>query len=141
MDRRGLLEALVSAAVAGASLAALAAEEKDEAVPAVERKLLLEKALAGVDGKQVVVVSLTFPPGAASAPHRHPGPVFGYVLEGSFLTQLEGEAPKTYCAGEMFYEEPNHPHIMSRSASKTQPARVLAFLVLDKGAAVSIPLK
>lgn len=141
MDRRGMLEALLGAAMTGAALPALAADDKNEAAPAVGRKLLLEKALAGVDGKQVVVVSLTFPPGAASAPHRHPGPVFGYVLEGSFLTQLDGEAPVTYKAGEMFYEEPNHPHLVSRSASKTEPARVLAFLVLDRGAAVSIPLK
>lgn len=141
MDRRGMLEALLGAAMTGAALPALAADDKNEAAPAVGRKLLLEKALAGVDGKQVVVVSLTFPPGAASAPHRHPGPVFGYVLEGSFLTQLEGEAPVAYKAGEMFYEEPNHPHLVSRSASKTEPARVLAFLVLDRGAAVSIPLK
>jgi quercetin dioxygenase-like cupin family protein len=36
-----------------------------------------------VDGKETraTTVELTLEPGQAGAPHRHPGPVFGYVIE------------------------------------------------------------
>jgi quercetin dioxygenase-like cupin family protein len=37
-------------------------------------------------------------------PHRHSGPVFGYVLEGRILFELEGEAPREIAAGEAFWE-------------------------------------
>jgi len=37
-------------------------------------------------------------------PHRHSGPVFGYVLQGRILFELEGEAPREIVAGEAFWE-------------------------------------
>ena len=37
-------------------------------------------------------------------PHRHSGPVFGYVLEGRMLFELEGEAPVEIAAGQAFWE-------------------------------------
>jgi quercetin dioxygenase-like cupin family protein len=38
------------------------------------------------------------------APHRHSGPVFGYVLEGKIFFELEGEEPREIVAGEAFWE-------------------------------------
>ncbi|MGW5146886.1 cupin domain-containing protein [Rhodococcus koreensis] len=38
------------------------------------------------------------------APHRHSGPVFGYVLEGNIFFDLEGEEPRVIVAGEAFWE-------------------------------------
>ena len=37
-------------------------------------------------------------------PHRHSGPVFGYMLAGRILFELEGEAPRELVAGEAFWE-------------------------------------
>jgi len=37
-------------------------------------------------------------------PHRHSGPVFGYVLEGEILLELEGDEPREIVAGEAFWE-------------------------------------
>ncbi len=37
-------------------------------------------------------------------PHRHSGPVFGYMLSGRILFELEGEAPRELVAGEAFWE-------------------------------------
>jgi quercetin dioxygenase-like cupin family protein len=39
-----------------------------------------------VDGKKskATSVEVTLEPGESSEPHRHPGPVFGYVLEGEY---------------------------------------------------------
>jgi quercetin dioxygenase-like cupin family protein len=44
------------------------------------------------------------PADAGLGPHRHSGPVFGYVLQGRVLFELEGEAPREIVAGEAFWE-------------------------------------
>ena len=44
------------------------------------------------------------PADAGPAPHRHSGPVFGYVLEGRILFELEGEEPREIVAGQAFWE-------------------------------------
>jgi quercetin dioxygenase-like cupin family protein len=44
------------------------------------------------------------PADAGLAPHRHSGPVFGYVLEGGILFEIEGEEPREIVAGEAFWE-------------------------------------
>jgi quercetin dioxygenase-like cupin family protein len=44
------------------------------------------------------------PADAGLGPHRHSGPVFGYVLEGRILFELEGQAPREIVAGESFWE-------------------------------------
>jgi quercetin dioxygenase-like cupin family protein len=51
-----------------------------------------------------------------------------------------GDAPeKTYKAGEMFLETPNELHAVSGNASKTQPAKLLALLLAEKGARLTTP--
>jgi quercetin dioxygenase-like cupin family protein len=48
---------------------------------------------------------LEFPPGfPGTPPHRHSGPVFGYLLEGEMLFELEGEPERVIRAGEAFWE-------------------------------------
>ena len=52
-----------------------------------------------------MIATVTIPPGdPGSGPHRHSGPVFGYVLEGEILFELEGEPPYPIKAGEAFWE-------------------------------------
>ena len=52
-----------------------------------------------------MVGTVTVPPGdPGAAPHRHSGPVFGYVLQGEILFELEGEKPYPIKAGEAFWE-------------------------------------
>lgn len=52
-----------------------------------------------------MIATVTIPPGEpGSGPHRHSGPVFGYVLEGEILFELEGERPYPIKAGEAFWE-------------------------------------
>ncbi|MEV6904001.1 cupin domain-containing protein [Amycolatopsis sp. NPDC051372] len=43
-------------------------------------------------GAHVMTVVVEYPAGDPGAPpHRHPGPAFGYVLDGEMLLELEGE--------------------------------------------------
>jgi quercetin dioxygenase-like cupin family protein len=52
-----------------------------------------------------MVATVTIPPGdPGSGPHRHSGPVFGYVIEGEILFELEGQRPYRIKAGEAFWE-------------------------------------
>ncbi|HWD02134.1 MAG TPA: cupin domain-containing protein [Amycolatopsis sp.] len=57
------------------------------------------------EGSHYMVGTVTVPPGDPGAgPHRHSGPVFGYVIEGRILFVLEGEEPYPIKAGEAFWE-------------------------------------
>ncbi|WP_238008445.1 cupin domain-containing protein [Dactylosporangium sp. AC04546] len=56
-------------------------------------------------GGHVMTVAVEYPPGDPGAPpHWHPGPAFGYVVEGEMVFELEGEPPRVLKAGEAFWE-------------------------------------
>jgi len=57
------------------------------------------------EGAHAMTQLVELPPADAGlGPHRHSGPVFGYVLEGRVLFELEGEEPREIVAGEAFWE-------------------------------------
>ncbi len=57
------------------------------------------------EGAHAMTQLLELPPADPGvAPHRHSGPAFGYVLEGTMLFELEGERPREIAAGEAFWE-------------------------------------
>ena len=78
-------------------------------------------------------------PGSASSAHRHPGFVLVYVLEGDIVTKISGQDQKTYSAGQMFYEQPGATHEVSKNASQTQPAKLLAMIFAKKGSVLTTP--
>jgi quercetin dioxygenase-like cupin family protein len=94
--------------------------------------VLMKQRLADVTGKEATVQTVDYAPGAASIPHLHPGSVFVYVLEGTVVTQAEGERPMTYTKGQSWYESPKKPHVVSKNASKNEPARILVFLLSQR---------
>ncbi|MGI5171554.1 cupin domain-containing protein [Spirillospora sp. CA-253888] len=56
-------------------------------------------------GAHATTVVVAYPPGDPGAPpHRHPGPAFGYVLEGEMLLEVEGSPERVVRAGEAFWE-------------------------------------
>lgn len=121
----GVLAAL--AAVAGEGTTA--GEAKAEAVVAS----LLTKDLAGVPGKEAVMLTVEYPPGGSSSAHRHDANVFVYVLEGTLRMQVDGEAAVTLTAGETFYENPDDVHRVSANASTTEPVKFLVVMIKEKG--------
>lgn len=102
---------------------------------------LLSKNLAEFPGKQGLMISVEYPPGAVDPVHRHNAYAFVYVLEGSVIMQVKGGKETTLMPGQTFYEGPNDIHTVGRNASKTRPAKFLAFLIKDKDAPVLIPVK
>jgi quercetin dioxygenase-like cupin family protein len=87
----------------------------------------------------VTVVEVTYPPGASSPPHRHPGLTIAYVLEGQIRSKVGDGPEKTYEVGEMFLETPNQLHGVSANASTTKPAKLLAMLLAEKGKQLTTP--
>ena len=102
---------------------------------------LMTKDLAGLAGKEGMMVTVEYAPGATSAVHRHNAHTFVYVLEGSVVMQVNGGKEVTLGPGETFYESPDDIHTVSRNASATKPAKFLVFFVKDKGAPTTVPVK
>ena len=90
--------------------------------------------LAGLAGKEGMMLTVVCEPGASSTQHRHNARVFVYVLEGSVVMQVEGGKPVTLLPGQTFYESPDDIHSVSRNASDSKLAKFLVFIVKDKGA-------
>jgi len=108
-------------------------------------KVIAEKDIAEkVDGKEckATTVEVTLEPGQASAPHRHPGPVFGYVLEGEYEWAINDQPSKRLKAGDTFYEPTMSLHRISRNPSDKGKTRVLAVLLVPRDSKqISIPEK
>jgi quercetin dioxygenase-like cupin family protein len=102
--------------------------------------VLMKQPLADMAGKVATMLTVDYTPGAASDPHVHPGSVFAYVLEGTVVTQVEGEQPMTYAKGQNWYESPKKPQV-SRNASVTEPAKLLVLLLSQEGEALKVPVK
>ncbi|HEX3644759.1 MAG TPA: cupin domain-containing protein [Vicinamibacterales bacterium] len=93
-----------------------------------------------LDGWEVTVSHVDYPPGRVGAVHHHAGFVLAYVLEGSVITKISDQGDeKTYTVGQMFYEQPGATHEVSKNASQTQPARLLAMIFAKKGATLTTP--
>jgi len=103
--------------------------------------VLMKQSLADMAGKVATVLTVDYAPGAASDPHVHPGSVFAYVLEGAVVSQLDGGEPITYTKGQSWYESPKKPHIVSKNASKTEPAKLLVILLSQEDEAIKAPVK
>ena len=92
-----------------------------------------------MDGWEVTVSYVDYPPGRVGAAHRHPGFVLAYVLEGSVIAKISGGPETTYTTGQMFYEYPGSTHEVSKNASQTEPAKLLALIFAPKGARLTMP--
>ncbi|GAA2120448.1 cupin domain-containing protein [Actinomadura napierensis] len=85
------------------------------------------------DGAEVMTATLELPPGdPGTPPHRHSGPVFGYLLEGELLFELEGEPPRVIRAGEAFWEPGGD--VIHYQAANNLPAAWTRLLVVMIGA-------
>jgi quercetin dioxygenase-like cupin family protein len=102
---------------------------------------LMSKDLKDNPGKEVVMVTVEYPPGLSDPVHRHYAQAFVYVLEGSVVMQLKGGEEVTLTPGQTFYEGPDNVHVVDRNASTTRPAKMLVILVKEKGAPILVPVK
>ena len=124
-----------------AALTLNAHEAHEEGKPKV--KVLSTTAIGEkLDGKKAKAstVEVTLGPGEASAPHRHPGPVFGYVIEGEYEWAIDDQPAKTFKAGDTFYEPTGCLHRVSKNPAAKGNTRVLAVVLHPRDARqITIP--
>lgn len=100
---------------------------------------VMTKALSDLPGKEVLMLTVEYPPGGADPVHRHDAHAFVYVLEGSIVMGVRGGREVTLHPGETFYEGPHDIHTVGRNASATAPAKFGVFLVKDRGKPAVLP--
>jgi len=111
-----------------------------EKVTIISERNIVEK-LDGKDAK-ATVVEVTIGPGEAGLPHRHPGPGFGYVLEGEYELGIDDQPSKVLKQGETFYEPTGCLHRVSKNPSAKGKTRILAVVLGPRDAPmVAIPEK
>jgi quercetin dioxygenase-like cupin family protein len=92
-----------------------------------------EHAIPNIPGKSLVAVVVDYAPGGATHPHTHARSAFiyAYVVSGVVESQVNDGPKRVYHAGESFHEAPGAHHAVSRNASATEPAKLLAVFVVD----------
>ena len=117
---------VVVGAIGGMTLAQHDGHDKG-GVKTLSQKDITEK----LDGKKAkaTTVEVTLGPGEASAPHRHPGPAFGYVLEGEYEWAIDDKPIQKLKAGDTFYEPTGCLHRVSKNPSHKNKTRVIAVVL------------
>jgi quercetin dioxygenase-like cupin family protein len=104
-----------------------AVSAQDSSQPKATSEPLLREAIEAAPGQTLTVGKLTVEPGYSAASHSHPGETFVYVLEGRILNQIGDEEPKTYEAGQYFFEHANATHAQFVNPDKEKAAVVLIY--------------
>jgi quercetin dioxygenase-like cupin family protein len=107
-------------------------------------KPVFEHIIPNAEGKSMVALVVTYPPGAKSPAHHHARSAFiyAYVLSGAIRSQVNDQPAKVYRVGEGFNEVPGSHHRISENASDKDPASLLAIFVVDsKDKPLTIPDK
>jgi quercetin dioxygenase-like cupin family protein len=128
------MPSMLRTALLGLVLTAMTLESSPALAQNVENvKPVFEHILPNAEGKSMIAVVVTYPPGAKSAAHHHARSAFiyAYVLSGAIRSKVDNQPAKVYKAGESFYELPGSHHQISENASNSDPASPLAIFVVD----------
>jgi len=128
---RILYSMLVAALPFGSALAQTAPQPVVVAV--------MQKDLSDMPGREMLMLSVDYPPGAVEHIHRHDAYAFVYVLEGTIVEGVRGGKEVTLTPGQAFYEGPDDVHTVGRNASATKPAKFVVVLVKKKGVDAVLP--
>jgi quercetin dioxygenase-like cupin family protein len=118
---------VLAAVIMNTALSAFAQEVHEKVTPNFNQPI------TNIPGKSLIAVEVDYAPGAASPSHSHAKSAFiyAYVVSGAIESQVNDGSVRVYKAGESFFEPPGSKHPVSRNASATEPAKLLAVFVLD----------
>jgi len=128
-------------AVAGLSCGVILAAPNAPETKTTADRVVLSRPLPAMkgDGLRITLVEVTYAPGGASPAHSHPCPVVAYVVSGAIRSQVQGEPEAIYQTGESFFEPANGVHVISANASRTAPAKFVAYFLCDHETKLSVP--
>lgn len=115
--------------------AMLAASVALAQAPGIKRMILQRTDV--VSGHEAVLGKAEISPGGETGRHTHPGIETGYVLSGSTVLEIDGEAPKTLKAGDSYSIPAGKVH--NAKAVGNDPAVVIATYVVEKGKPLASP--
>jgi quercetin dioxygenase-like cupin family protein len=104
--------------------------------PGIKRTDLQQHDLS-TPGKEMIQVRVDIPPGVLAPSHSHPGEEIIYVLEGTFVYEVEGKAPVTLTAGGVLFIPAGKVH--SAKNIGTTNAAELATYIVEKGKPLVVP--
>jgi quercetin dioxygenase-like cupin family protein len=124
---RTLIEASCAVLAITAAIPAAAQGSGETVTPHFER------AISNIPGKSLVTLIVDYAPGGASPSHTHAKSafIFAYVLSGQIESKVNEGPARIYHAGESWHEDPGASHSISRNASRTAPAKLLAVFVVN----------
>jgi quercetin dioxygenase-like cupin family protein len=136
---RNSLASLLAAAAAGSVARTASAQQR--ATAASTRRDVIKQELPGEPSRDLVLVEVTYPPGTGSPAHLHANGVMAFVVAGTIASKVGDEPEHTFGAGSAWWEPPGAIHRVSRNASATEPATLLAIYVAPKGATAADLMK
>ena len=94
-----------------------------------------------LEGFDAVVLEINLGAGISAPPHRHPGFIVGYVVDGQMRSAINNEPDQIVPAGGTFFEPHGALHTAFGSASGEAPVRAVAFLVVPTGSGSTVPAR
>ena len=137
---RGFLIALLTTAAA-TSVGGLTSAQQPAASGASTRRDVIRQELPGEPLRVLSLVEVTYRPGAGSPPHLHANGVMAYVVSGAIASKVGDEPEQMFHAGDAWWEPPGAIHRVSRNASRTEPATLLAIYIAPREATAADLMK
>ena len=97
---------------------------------------VLSKDLEGVPGKELLMLTVEYPPGSVDPVHTHHAQTLVYVLEGSIVMQVRGGDPSDWGRARPSTRDRTTCTSWAETRATPHPAKLLVLLVKDKGAPI-----
>jgi quercetin dioxygenase-like cupin family protein len=98
------------------------------------RRDVIKQRLPGEPERDISLVEVTYPPGAGSPPHLHANGVVAFVVSGAIVSKVGDGPAQTFRAGDAWWEPEGAIHRVSRNASSTESAKLLAIYIAPTAA-------
>src|SRR5690348_9849946 len=95
---RGSLISLLAAAALD-SVGETASAQSRGAPAASSRRDVIKQELPGEPSRDLMLVEVTYPPGAGSPPHLHANGVMAFVVSGTIVSKVDGGPERRFAAG------------------------------------------
>jgi quercetin dioxygenase-like cupin family protein len=128
-------------AVAATSVVGPASAQQPTTGVKSTRRDVIKQELPGEPQRELTLVEVTYPPGTGSPAHLHANGVMAFVVSGTIASKVGDGPEKTFGTGDAWWEPPGAIHRVSRNASSSEPAKLLAIYIAPKGAGAADLMK
>jgi quercetin dioxygenase-like cupin family protein len=135
VDRRHFNHATLVSLLAAAAAAALndtTSAQQASVIPT--RRDVIKQEIPGEPPRDLSLVEVTYPPSTGSPPHLHANGVMAFVVSGTIVSKVGDGTEQAFHAGDAWWEPPGAIHRVSRNASSTELAVLLAIYVAPRDA-------